>query len=137
MPTDAPRIATGSCLCRAVRYEITGPMRDVLDCHCVQCRKTTGHFMAATSVKLSHFHLTDESGLAWYHASELAKRGFCKTCGATLFWQAHGRDSISIAAGTLDDAPVLTTTAHIFVAHKGAYYNLNDGLPRYDESNST
>jgi hypothetical protein len=32
----------GSCLCGAVAFEITGPLRSVIACHCHQCRKQTG-----------------------------------------------------------------------------------------------
>ena len=42
---------TGSCLCRAVAFEITGPLRPVIACHCHQCRKQTGTYMSSTAVK--------------------------------------------------------------------------------------
>ena len=29
----------GSCLCKKVKYEITGELNDVLNCHCSMCRK--------------------------------------------------------------------------------------------------
>ena len=39
----------GSCLCGAVRYIVRGELRHVVGCHCGQCRKTSGHYVAATS----------------------------------------------------------------------------------------
>lgn len=123
---------TGSCLCGAVRYRVTGPMRQVVGCHCRQCRKQTGHYMAASAVRLVHFELTQDRGLKWYRASEEARRGFCAECGSTLFWQADGADTIALAAGAIDDDTGLATEAHIFVADKGDYYDLDDGLPQLE-----
>jgi hypothetical protein len=121
---------TGACLCGAVRYRVTGPLRPVVACHCTQCRRTTGHFMAATAARRSDFELISQAELKWYLSSPEARRGFCGRCGSTLFWEAAGRDSISIAAGTLDGATGLATACHIFVADKGDYYQLTDGAPQ-------
>ncbi len=123
-------VKTGSCLCGAVTYEISGPLEAVTACHCSQCRKMTGHFLASTAARHKDFRLVRHLGLKWYHASDAARRGFCRECGSTLFWEAHGEDRISIAAGTLDGATDLKTVAHIFVADKGDYYDLADGLPQ-------
>lgn len=125
---------TGSCLCGAVRYRVNGPMRQVVGCHCGQCRKQTGHYMAATGVRRKYFAMVDEHGLKWYRSSDKAQRGFCAECGSTLFWQADGADYIAIAAGSLDGGTDLETAAHIFVADKGDYYRLDDDLPHYDQS---
>ncbi len=117
---------TGSCLCAEVAYEITGPMRPITACHCIQCRKTTGHFLAATNVAHTDFKLTSETGLKWYRASDMATRGFCKTCGATLFWQRDDADNISIAAGTLDGKTGLKIARHIFCEFAGDYYDIEE-----------
>ena len=116
----------GSCLCGGCAYEISGPLRNVIACHCTQCRKQTGHFMAATNARLSDFRLVRAESLRWYRASPQAQRGFCMTCGSTLFWQADGRSEISITAGTLDGATGLTIEGHIYCADKGDYYVIPD-----------
>ncbi len=121
------QVHQGSCLCGAVRYEVKGPLRNVIACHCTQCRKQTGHFLAATAAKLEHFRLHKDDGLAWYAASAEAKRGFCATCGSTLFWQGNGRDYVAIAAGSLDGDSGLRIEGHIFCASKGDYYQIDDG----------
>jgi len=120
----------GGCLCGAVRYLVSGPLRPVVYCHCTQCRRNTGHFMAATAARHRDFRLTSAAPLRWYDSSAGARRGFCGDCGSTLFWQANGRDSISIAAGTLDGATQLASACHIHVADKGDYYSIEDGLPQ-------
>ena len=125
-----PAIRTGGCLCGAVRYAVAGPMRQVVGCHCTQCRRMTGHFMAATAARRRDFRLLADQDLRWYSASAEARRGFCGRCGATLFWDGVGRDYLSIAAGTLDDATGLKIVSHIFVADKGAYYDIEEGVPQ-------
>ena len=117
---------TGGCICGAVRYEVAGPMRPVVACHCETCRRGSGHHVAATSAPRETVTITGEP--AWFRSSETAGRGFCPTCGSNLFWDGSGAN-LSIHAGTLDDAAGLALAGHIFTAEKGAYYELTDGLP--------
>ncbi len=118
---------TGSCLCGAVAYEVQGPLREVIGCHCTQCRKQTGHYMAATAAKLDKFRIVKDQGLRWYHSSDMAERGFCQICGSTLFWQGKGRDYVAIAAGTVDGETGQRIAGHIFCGDKGDYYDITDG----------
>lgn len=125
-----PRHASGGCLCGQVRYEVTGPLRPIIACHCSQCRRQTGHFLASTAAARAHFALTRADGLKWYVSSPKARRGFCANCGSTLFWDGRGHDYIAIAAGTLDMPSGLKIAQHIFTADKGDYYAIDDGLPQ-------
>jgi hypothetical protein len=122
--------ATGGCLCGAVRYELNGPLRDVVNCHCAQCRRTHGHFAAYTNTKRADLVLRESRGLRWYASSNRARRGFCAECGASLFWEPAGTEDTSVAAGTLDAPTGLETVANIYVAAKGDYYDIADGLPQ-------
>lgn len=112
----------GSCLCGAVAFTATGPLRDVWACHCGQCRRTSGHFWAATSVPLDRFRLTRDAGLAWYRSSDHARRGFCKDCGASLFWEPQGEGRLAIAPGAFDAPLPVRMTRHIFTEDAGDYY---------------
>ena len=125
----------GGCLCGAIRYEVAGPLRPVVFCHCTQCRRSTGHFLAATAARLRNFRVLADAELRWYDASDSARRGFCGRCGSTLFWQPNGRDYISIAAGTLDGDTGLRGVQHIYVADKGDYYSIDDGVPQSADGN--
>ncbi len=120
--------ATGGCLCGAVRYQIRGPLRPVVNCHCGQCRRTHGNVAAYTSVARADLVLTEDRGLKWYRSSEVARRGFCRNCGASLFWERLGEDRVAVAAGGIDPPSGLKTIRHIFVADKGDYYEIADGL---------
>jgi hypothetical protein len=128
----APQSHVGGCLCGAVRYRVDGPLRPVVMCHCTQCRRMTGHFLAATAGLRADFVLETPEAVVWYEASGEARRGFCPRCGSSLFWDGNGAGHVSIAAGTLDDTAGLKTACHIFVANKGEYYTIDDGLPQID-----
>ena len=109
---------TGGCLCGAVRYSIAGPIRDVLVCHCGECRRWHGGAGAYTAAPADAvtFAGSGEDSLRWIEspASETgASRGFCGECGSSLFWRAPGRDTISIAAGSLDQPTGLRIAGHI------------------------
>jgi hypothetical protein len=120
---------TGQCLCGAVRFRLLGPLRMVSVCHCGQCRRWHGHTGAYTAVPRASFELSEARGLAWFASSSFARRGFCRECGSSLFWERIGGDLVSITAGSLDAPTGLTTDIQIFTAHKGDYYELDRSVP--------
>jgi hypothetical protein len=121
-----------------VKYEVRGPLRDVITCHCVECRRWSGHVFAATAARREHLVLVEGRGLRWIASPASdndARRGFCGECGSSLFWDAPGNETISIAAGTLDPPTGLRVASHWFVSQAGDYYELpDDGLPRHARS---
>lgn len=124
--------SSGSCLCGGVGYEVDGPLRPVTFCHCGQCRKTSGHFVAATACRSDDLTFTADNSLVWFESSATAERGFCGACGSSLFWRPANAEYISIMAGTLDNPTGLRATDHIFMADAADYYTINDGLPHHD-----
>ena len=128
---EKPVLATGKCLCGAVRYVVRGPLRDAIACHCSQCRRMSGHHVAATATALGDLEITGKDALTWYRASSSAVRGFCTTCGSTLFWQSDTADYTAIFAGSLDAGSGVRLAAHIFVGDKGDYYEIADSLPQF------
>lgn len=128
---DDTNTHAGGCLCGGVRYVARGKLRDVVYCHCSQCRRQTGLYFAATAVDKADLTLTSEAALRWYAASDYALRGFCGTCGSVLFWQAHAARHIAILAGSLDDPSGLQAASHICTEGRPMFYALCDGLPQY------
>lgn len=122
----------GSCLCGDVTFDMTPPLRPVIACHCETCRKTSGHFWAATAVAMDRLTFTEDKGLGWYRSSEVARRGFCRTCGSSLFYERADQGRMAISAGAIEGASGLELESHVFVSEKGDYYDLADGLPQHD-----
>ena len=123
----------GSCVCKSVIFELSGKLRDVVFCHCSQCRKTSGHFWAATQVSKENLNFVKDLSLSWYESSDKARRGFCNRCGSSMFYERKDIDKISVAAGSLEVPTSLGQMRHIYVGSKGDYYDILDNLPKFDE----
>ena len=122
---------TGSCSCGAITFTVDGQARGASCCHCSQCRKQSGHVWASAFAPVAQVSITGTP--RWYRASDTAQRGFCGTCGAFLFWKHDAEDTLSFALGALDGPTGLRLEKHIFVADKGDYYDIADGVPQRDQ----
>jgi hypothetical protein len=120
----------GGCLCGGVRFAARGALRPIIACHCGQCRKQTGTYVAATASAAADLDVVRDESLAWYSSSEEAERGFCTRCGSGLFWRRKGAEMISIFAGALEGATGLSIEKHIYVADKPDWYDIHDGKPQ-------
>jgi hypothetical protein len=111
-------------------------MRDLLLCHCVECRRWTGYVGAFTSTRTEHLTIEGDA-LRWTESPDSdrnARRGFCAECGSSLFWQPVPGERTNIAAGTLDRPTGLRIAGHWYTGHAGDYDVVpNDHLPRDDE----
>ena len=128
-------MVSGRCICGAVAFEVRGPLRDVLVCHCSECRRWAGHAWAAAAARVDDLRFTEERGLRWIESPDSAhdaRRGFCGECGSSLFWHAPGRERISLAAGALDPPTGIRTRGQIWTASAGDYYELDPRLPSYE-----
>jgi hypothetical protein len=116
--------STGGCMCGQVRYAVQGPLRDIICCHCEQCRRSSGHFVAATACRKANFRLLAQATLKWYASKPGLRRGFCGACGSSIFFEDINGERMSIAAGTLDASVGLKIAAHIYAAEAGDYYRI-------------
>ncbi|MFO2464420.1 GFA family protein [Pseudomonas sp. 15FMM2] len=125
----------GSCLCGAVKYQLSAPLQAVSHCHCSQCRKSHGAaFASYASVRRTDLHLLQGADrLMSYPSSEGILRQFCGQCGSSLFWSnrlGDYPDWISIALGTLDTTVTLPWQKHVYVESKASWYALQDDRPQ-------
>jgi hypothetical protein len=128
------QITGGGCYCGAVRYQVVGPLRDVVNCHCSECQRLNGNFGSHSRAPRNNITLLEDAGLSWFHINDNTRRAFCKCCGSSLFWESMDQPSTGIVAGSLDDSSKLRTLGHIFVDEKAAYYEITDDLPQYSQS---
>ena len=120
-----------NCLCGNIQLRTHGYHRDVQNCHCIQCMKTHGHYAAYTNVHEQNVKFLKKRTLKWFRSSKKAKRGFCRKCGASLFFKVIGSNNISIAAGMFNGSTKLKTKMNIFVKGKPDYYRLDNRLPKF------
>ncbi len=130
------KISHGGCLCGAIRFEVKGPLRDIVNCHCEMCLRLHGGFGPYTKAQKSNLKISKEKGLIWYQSSPIAQRGFCQICGSNLFWKPLDQNTIAIVAGSLDQPTDLKTMGHIFVAEKADFYQIHDDLPQFAGSSN-
>lgn len=123
----------GSCLCGAVVWRVTGDARPVVACHCTQCRKSSGHYVAATQARDDQLETKGAENVTWFASSPGHQRGFCGRCGSQLFWMKTGSGLISIMAGSIDGESGLRMESQIHAQAKGDYYTLPD-IPVIDQA---
>ena len=120
----------GSCLCGAVRFAVSGDLAPPGACHCSMCRRQSGHFWVSTEILRSALTIEGAQNLSWFQSSAEARRGFCRTCGSVLLWDPIGKDTLAVAMGAFAAPTGTRLGRHIFVADKGDYYDIADGLPQ-------
>jgi hypothetical protein len=124
----------GGCLCGAVRYAVDGPLREILVCHCVECRRWAGRAWTATAARAAELEIRNPDAVRWIlsPASEHdAERGSCRECGSSLFWRMPGGERVSISAGTLDEPSGVRVAAHIWIDHAAEWDRPDGGIPAY------
>ncbi len=120
----------GQCLCGAVQLEGRGTV-EIAICHCQMCRRWHGGPSIAANFSDGISIKSGDTSIGWYDSSEWAERGFCKTCGSTLFYRLKSApDQLGGEAGNFDlpdDTPV---TEHYFIDEKPGFYDFTDKAPR-------
>ena len=128
---------SGSCLCGAVQYEISGEAQRFYHCHCQRCRKLTG------SGHASNLLVSPESCLTWVKGEELLKRYkvpeaerfyncFCSQCGSPMPRVVPQMGGVLVPAGTLNEEPPIPPGARIFWDSR-AEWSCGDELPVFAE----
>lgn len=124
----------GGCLCGSVRFEITGPIQNIVYCHCSQCRKAQGSAFAANGVVMAgDFNiLSGAEALKGYESSPGQTKYFCKACGSPILSRTETKPGqVRVRLGTIDSDISERPAAHIFVASKANWEEITGDLPQY------
>ena len=127
----------GSCLCRAVRYEVDGDLPPIQLCHCGACRKAQGGpFGTNIPVETSKFHqLSGAVDLRIYDSTPDKERVFCGRCGGPLFSRLKSKPEVMrIRAGTLDGVVESEIGFHFYTASKANWWPITDDKPQYPDA---
>lgn len=131
---DETGVLTGSCMCRAVRFETKGKPDRVLHCHCQSCRHHTGAPMATLAVfRADQVTFGGEDRKA-YPSAPGVERAFCGTCGTSLTWETVFGEEGKICAihiSSFDQPEALPPTAHSFYTERISWFDSADALPRH------
>ena len=117
----------GSWMFGRVSFEVSALLGPPSACHCLECRKWTGHFEVDSDVSRESLRIDGEKYVKWYASSKKARRGFCSECASSLFWDPIHHDWISICLGAFDCETQRRLKKHIHVAEKSDYYEIPHG----------
>ncbi len=126
---------TGGCLCGAVRFEIHGGIRNIVFCHCSECRKAQGSAFASNGiVQAERFKfLAGEDRLTAFESTPGQYKYFCKVCGSPILSRNTDKpDLVRVRLGTIESDIVERPVAHIFVSSKANWEDIGSDIPRYD-----
>jgi hypothetical protein len=124
----------GSCLCGDVAWEIRPPLQFMSHCHCGRCRKAHGSaFSTAVFAPADGFRMVrGAERVTHYESTPGNERPFCGVCGSAVPGGQPWNGLLGVPAGALDDDPGVRPIAHIFVGSKAPWYDVVDGIARFD-----
>jgi len=126
-------VVTGSCLCGAVRFEVTMPAKWCANCHCSICRRAhSAAYVTWAGFDAGAFRFVEgEEAVVRYASSGDARRSFCGTCGSPLtFESVRWEGEVHVARACLPDALPLAPKVHAFFSDRAPWLDLHDDLPR-------
>jgi len=127
------RILAGECFCGAVRYTVVDSFQYALNCHCSNCRRTTGSaFKPFAGIARDRLAIASGDDNVMIYGAETGHDAHCRRCGSLLYSVVRDGAFVHVAMGTLVDDPSIRPSAHIFVGSKAPWFCIADDLPQYD-----
>ena len=124
---------TGKCYCGAVEYSVPDAFQYALNCHCSDCRRTTGSaFKPFAGIERAKFAVTKGADGLVIYGGDKAHNAQCGKCGSLLYSVVRDGPWVHVTMGTLVDAPTIRPSCHIFVGSKAPWYTITDDLPQYE-----
>lgn len=131
---ESVRILSGGCMCGAVEYTVKDAFQYALNCHCSQCRRTTGSaFKPLAGINRPDLEVVrGVDATMTYGDAGAAHDIHCRICGSLLFSVVREGAYVHVPMGTLMDVPTIKPEMHIFVGSKAAWFDITDDLPQHD-----
>ena len=128
------RILAGKCFCGAVQYQVADAFLYAMNCHCSNCRRTTGSaFKPFAGIERSKLVVSTGDNALLIQGDERNNDTHCKACGSLVYSIVRDGAYVHVALGTLVDDPTIRPSRHIFVGSKAPWFTITDDLPQYAE----
>ena len=132
-PSSVRELA-GGCFCGTVRYAVPDTFRYAMNCHCSNCRRTTGAaFKPFAGIERRKLVIVEGAEKLMVYGEPDGNDTHCGQCGSLLYSVVRAGAYVHVAMGTLIDAPSITPSAHIFVGSKAPWFAITDDLPQHQE----
>ncbi len=129
-----PGMLAGTCFCGGVHYAVADAFAYAMNCHCSNCRRTTGSaFKSFAGIGREKLAVTQGRDRLLIHGDDRANDTHCRRCGSLLFSVVRDGAFVHVAMGTLLDDPSIRPTRHIFVGSKAPWFTITDDLPQHRE----
>ncbi|HEY1545214.1 MAG TPA: GFA family protein [Xanthobacteraceae bacterium] len=128
------RLLAGKCFCGAVAYTVADEFLYAANCHCSNCRRTTGSaFKPFAGIERRKLVLTQGHGDLMIFGERDGNDTHCKVCGSLVYSVVREGAYVHVAMGTLVDGPTIRPDKHIFVGSKAPWFTITDGLPQFEK----
>ena len=128
------RSLAGKCLCGAVHYAVADEFVYAANCHCSNCRRTTGSaFKPFAGIGRNGLRIIKGEDNLMIVGEANANDTHCSLCGSLLYSVVRDGAFVHVAMGTLVDDPSIRPRAHIFVGSKAPWFTITDDLAQYQE----
>jgi hypothetical protein len=119
----------GGCFCGAIQYRGTLNPKCVCNCHCEDCRRSSGApFVTWACFERKEFQIT--AGTPTLYLKNERFRYFCQHCGSQLFWLvAEDAPIICATVGSFDDPCQVAPRMHTWTEDKLPWIPICDDLP--------
>ncbi|MBI2738839.1 MAG: GFA family protein [Rhodospirillales bacterium] len=129
-----PGMLAGKCFCGAVHYAVADSFAYAMNCHCSNCRRTTGSaFKPFAGIERDKLAVTQGQDTLLIYGDDEANDTHCRVCGSLLFSVVREGAFVHVAMGTLVDDPSIRPSRHIFVGSKAPWFTITDDLPQFQE----
>jgi hypothetical protein len=128
------QLLSGRCYCGAVEYSVADEFLYAANCHCSNCRRTTGSaFKPFAGIERDKLRVLSGAENLMIFGATLGHDARCKLCGSLLYSLVRDGAFVHVAMGTLVDDASIKPGKHIFVGSKASWYTIADDLPQYPE----
>jgi len=128
------RVLRGRCECRGVAYRVRDEFLYAANCHCSNCRASTGSaFKPFAGIERDKLEVVEGADNLLLWGEPDANHTRCATCGSLLYSVVRDGGYVHVALGSLVDAPSIRPAEHIFAGSKAPWFEITDDLPQNDE----
>jgi hypothetical protein len=122
---------TGGCLCGGTRYMVKSEPTALVDCHCVDCRRSAGAaYVQWGSVPRRDLIVTKGEPRKVPYENRI--RSFASCCGTHLFFEdSEDSETIDFTIASLDDPIAFAPHKVIFLEDKLPWVVIDESIPSF------
>jgi len=133
-PSPTARMLAGRCECRAVRNLVADEFHYAANCHCSNCRASTGSaFKPFAGIEREKLEVVQGADTLLVWGDDDGNHTRCGVCGSLLYSVVREGAYVHVALGSLADDPSIRPTEHIFVGSKAPWFEITDDLVQNEE----